>query len=57
MNLQQEEFETDRLFDVIKKFSDEGPEILVSRIMEIIRHFRGPQPPSDDATLLALRVE
>jgi Stage II sporulation protein E (SpoIIE) len=57
MNLQQEEFDTDRLFDVIKKFGSEGPEILVSRIMEIIRHFRGPQPPSDDATLLALRVE
>ena len=57
MNLQQEEFDTERLFDVIKKFGHEGPEILVSRIMEIIRHFRGPQPPGDDATLLALRVE
>ncbi len=57
MNLQQEEFETDRLFDVIKKFGSEGPDVLVSRIMEIIRHFRGPQPPSDDATLLALRVD
>jgi serine phosphatase RsbU (regulator of sigma subunit) len=57
MNLQQEEFETDRLFDVIKKFGADGPDILVSRIMEIIRHFRGPQPPTDDVTLLTLHVE
>jgi serine phosphatase RsbU (regulator of sigma subunit) len=57
MNLQQEEFETERLFDVIKKFGAEGPDILPRRIMEIIRHFRGPQPPTDDVTLLTLHVE
>jgi hypothetical protein len=57
MNLQQEEFETERLVEVIRRFGPEGPEVLVSRIMEIIRHFRGPRPPADDATLLALRVD
>jgi hypothetical protein len=57
MNLQQEEFGPERLIDVIKRFHSEKPDVLISRIMEVIRHFRGPQPPSDDATLLALTVE
>ncbi len=57
MNLQQEEFDTERLVDVIRRFSQEGAEVLVGRIMEIIRHFRGPQPPADDSTLLVLTVD
>jgi len=57
MNLQQEEFDTERLVDVMRRFSKEGAEVLVSRIMEIIRHFRGPQPPADDSTLMVLTVD
>jgi hypothetical protein len=57
MNLQQEEFDTERLIEVMRRFGHEGADVLVSRIMEIIRHFRGPQPPADDATLLVLTVD
>lgn len=57
MNLQQEEFETERLIEVMRKFGKDGADVLVARIMEIIRHFRGPQPPADDATLLVLTVD
>ncbi len=57
MNLQQEEFETERLVDVMRRFSKEGAEVLVNRIMEILRHFRGPQPPADDSTLMVITVD
>ena len=57
MNLQQEEFDTERLIDVIRRFSKEGADVLVNRIMEIIRHFRGPQPPADDSTLMVITVD
>ncbi len=57
MNLQQEEFDTERLVEVMRRFGSQGAEVLVSRIMEIIRHFRGPQPPADDSTLLVLTVD
>jgi sigma-B regulation protein RsbU (phosphoserine phosphatase) len=57
MNLQQEEFGEDRLVEVIKHYTANGPEILIERIMELIRHFRGPHPPSDDATIVTLAVD
>ena len=57
MNLQQEEFDTDRLIDVMRRFSNEGADVLMNRIMEIIRHFRGPQPPADDSTLMVITVD
>ena len=57
MNLQQEEFGTERLVEVMRRFGSQGAEALVTRIMEIIRHFRGPQPPADDSTLLVLTVD
>jgi sigma-B regulation protein RsbU (phosphoserine phosphatase) len=57
MNLQNEEFGPERLNDVVKKFIDAGPEALIDRIMEIIRHFRGPKPPADDSTILILAVD
>lgn len=57
MNLQQEEFGPERLVDVVKKFKTAGPEMLIDRIMEIIRHFRGPQPPNDDSTIVAMVVD
>jgi serine phosphatase RsbU (regulator of sigma subunit) len=57
MNLQQEEFDTERLIDVMRRFSKEGADVLVNRIMEILRHFRGPQPPADDSTLMVITVD
>ena len=57
MNLQQEEFDTERLIDVMRRFSKEGADVLMNRIMEIIRHFRGPQPPADDSTLMVITVD
>jgi Stage II sporulation protein E (SpoIIE) len=57
MNLQQEEFEVERLVDVMRRFSKEGAEVLLNRIMEILRHFRGPQPPADDSTLMVITVD
>ncbi len=57
MNLQQEEFGQDRLCEVVKRFADAGPEAMIERIREIVRHFRGPQPPNDDATVLILMVD
>ena len=57
MNLQNEEFGPERLIDVVKKFIDAGPDAVIDRIMEIIRHFRGPRPPADDSTILVLSVD
>ncbi len=57
MNAQQEEYGTDRLAEVLRKHSPEGPEPLLAHVMDHIRHFRGTLPVSDDITLLALTVE
>ncbi len=57
MNLQHEEFGTERLADIVKQFSGDGPDVLVDQIMDRIRHFRGPRPPADDATMVAMLVE
>ncbi|MBA3708663.1 MAG: serine/threonine-protein phosphatase [Planctomycetes bacterium] len=57
MNAQQEEYGTDRLGDVLKKHSPEGPESLLGHVMDHIRRFRGTLPVSDDITILALTVE
>jgi hypothetical protein len=57
MNLQNEEFGPERLVDVVKKFIEAGPDALIDRIMEIIRHFRGPRPPADDSTIVILAVD
>jgi sigma-B regulation protein RsbU (phosphoserine phosphatase) len=57
MNLQHEEFGAERLADIVKQFSGDGPEVMVDQIMDRIRHFRGPRPPADDATIVAMLVE
>lgn len=57
MNLQHDEFGTERLADIVKQFAGDGPEVLVDQVMDRIRHFRGPRPPSDDATMVAMLVE
>lgn len=57
MNLQQEEFGLERLHEVLRRYAGDGPEALVEHVMDLIRHFRGPQPLADDLTLLALAVE
>ena len=57
MNMQQEEFGSERLAEILTQFAADGPDILVDQIMSRMRHFRGPQPASDDATMVALLVE
>jgi Stage II sporulation protein E (SpoIIE) len=57
MNLQHEEFGTERLAAILGQFAGDGPEAVVDQVMERMRHFRGPRPAADDATLVALLVE
>ncbi len=57
MNMQGDEFGTDRLSDILRQFSVDGPEAVVEQIMDRLRHFRGPRPAADDATMVALLVE
>lgn len=56
-NAQGEEFETERLRDVMRLCAAEGPEALLTQIMDRVRHFRGSIPVADDITMLALAVE
>jgi serine phosphatase RsbU (regulator of sigma subunit) len=55
-NAQGEEFEMDRLRAVLERHSNEGPDALLTQVMDRIRHFRGTKPVGDDVTLLALAV-
>jgi sigma-B regulation protein RsbU (phosphoserine phosphatase) len=57
MNLQQEEFGEDRLKELLRTYAADGPDVLIDRVMERLRHFRGPQAPADDATMVALLIE
>jgi serine phosphatase RsbU (regulator of sigma subunit) len=41
----------------MRRYAGDGPDVLVEHIMDLVRHFRGPQAKADDATLLALMVE
>ncbi len=56
-NAQGEEFETDRLREVVQRHASEGPDALLTQVLDRIRHFRGSTPVGDDVTLLALAVE
>jgi len=55
-NAQGEEFETDRLREIMERYTGEGPDALLTQVMDRIRHFRGTKPLADDVTLLALAV-
>lgn len=57
MNLQQEEFGDERLQEVLRRYAADGPQALVEHIVDLVRHFRGPQNRADDVTVLALAVE
>ena len=57
MNAQQEEFGTDRLMEIVTQHAAEGPERLIGQISERVRHFRGPRPVADDASMVALLIE
>jgi phosphoserine phosphatase RsbU/P len=57
MNLQNEEFGPERLSQILIQFADQGPDVVLEQIMERMRHFRGPRPAADDATMVALLVE
>jgi hypothetical protein len=56
-NSQDEEFESDRLREIIERCGPDGPDALLTQIMDRVRHFRGSKPVADDITLLALAVE
>lgn len=55
-NAQGEEFDTARLREVMDRCAADGPDALLTQVMDRIRHFRGSQPIGDDVTLLALAV-
>jgi len=57
MNRQNEEFGLELLIEVVRKHSAAGPDILLDRIMDSVRQFRGGSTASDDSTLLALCVD
>jgi len=56
-NSQGEEFETDRLRAILERHAADGPNALLTQVMDRIRHFRGSIPVADDVTLLALSVD
>jgi len=56
-NAQGEEFEAERLREIVARCAAGGPEELLTQIMDRVRHFRGTKPVGDDVTLLALAVE
>lgn len=56
-NSQGEEFETERLGEIVRQFAPTGPEALLTQVMDRVRHFRGTKPVADDVTLLALAVD
>lgn len=55
-NAQGEEFDVARLREVMERCAADGPEALLTQVMDRVRHFRGSQPIGDDVTLLALAV-
>lgn len=55
-NAQGEEFEMERLRAVLERHASDGPDALLTQVMDRIRHFRGTKPVGDDVTLLALAV-
>ncbi len=57
MNRQNEEFGLELLIEVVRKHSAAGPDVLLDRIMDSVRQFRGGSTASDDSTLLALCVD
>ncbi|MDA3959852.1 MAG: PP2C family protein-serine/threonine phosphatase, partial [Planctomycetota bacterium] len=58
MNRQGEEYDTERLFELIKTHGPTvGVEGMLDRILDSIRSFRGSAPADDDITMLALAVD
>jgi hypothetical protein len=55
-NRDGEEFGPERLAEILRRHASEGPEALVTHVMDHMRHFRGSGPQADDTTLLALAV-
>ena len=53
MNPQLEEYGVERLRDIVRQCASDGPEVLVTQILDRVRHFRGARSEADDMTLLA----
>lgn len=56
-NAQGEEFQVERLREVLTRCAAAGPDDLLTQVMDRVRHFRGTKPAADDVTLLALTVD
>jgi sigma-B regulation protein RsbU (phosphoserine phosphatase) len=57
MNRQQVEYGVELLNEVVRKNAPSGPDMLLNRIMDSVRQFRGGGSSTDDSTLLALAVD
>jgi serine phosphatase RsbU (regulator of sigma subunit) len=55
MNLESEQFEEERLYDLAKKHQGDGSGAMVDRIINEVRAFAGERPQNDDITLLIVR--
>ena len=56
MNAQGEEFSSERLMEVVSSARDEPASEIVNRVTLAVEQHRGGFPPSDDSTIVALRV-
>jgi sigma-B regulation protein RsbU (phosphoserine phosphatase) len=54
MNLRREQFSAERLQEVLRECGGAGPEELVGRVVEAVRHFTAGAAQSDDLTALAV---
>ena len=55
MNPGREQFEEDRLTELIREYAADPAQTLVDRIVEAVQHHAAEAPASDDMTLLAIR--
>ncbi len=57
MNDQQEQFGVERLAALVQRFSHQSPRDVVKALRLEIQAFTNDQPPADDITILAFKVE
>lgn len=55
-NRNYDEFGEERLFEIIRKHDGASPAILIDDIFAEMRRFRGSMEPSDDATMMVIRL-
>jgi len=55
MNADEEEFEEERLINVMKENRDDRPEVLIDKIIETVQSFAGDEPQMDDMTIIVIK--